>query len=63
MSGPLSSPWERGPDLTPRPLSPRGRGQHFYSELWLLGEPKAVVVNKFLLDCCDEATWPLGARD
>jgi hypothetical protein len=32
-SEPLSSPWERGPDLIPVRYGPRGRGQHSYREL------------------------------
>src|SRR4029079_1203100 len=36
-SGPLSTPWEHGPDLTPSP-NPRGRsGPHFYPDLWPFG--------------------------
>lgn len=41
-------PREHGPDLTPHPSVPRGRGQHLYNELWPLDGRNAVAVKKFL---------------
>src|SRR6516164_1878295 len=44
-SGPLSSPREHGPDLRPRPRTPRGRGHHVFqleiggrSPMWVVRE-------------------------
>ena len=51
ISGPLSSPRERGPDLTPSPQSPEVGASNFYIDLWPLGgrNPLRITISCELL--------------